>query len=71
MRRTNAVQRPVNALRARSGARLHAIEAVPYFFLDVGSWGLARVLLNCSWFAAGFLVVGLVLIGLDRVKPRT
>ena len=45
--------------------------AVPYFFLDVGSWGLARVLLNCSWFAAGFLVVGLVLIGLDRVKPRT
>lgn len=43
----------------------------PYFFLDVQRWGMARVLVNCGWIAAGFLALGLLLIALDHLKPRT
>ena len=44
---------------------------VPYFFLDVAEWGLPRVLINCAWITAAFLVAGTALMALDRVKPRT
>ena len=44
---------------------------VPYFFIDVAEWGLPRVLINCAWITAAFLVAGTALMALDRLKPRT
>lgn len=48
-----------------------ATSSVPYFFLDIRQWGLGRVLITCGWIGAGFLAMGLLLIALDQLKPRT
>lgn len=47
-----------------------ATGAYPYFFLDVGRWGVERVLVNCAWLGAGFVAAAFGLVGLDRMKPR-
>ena len=39
----------------------------PYPFLSVTQLGYARVLLNMSLLTAAFAVLGLILVGVDRV----
>jgi hypothetical protein len=46
----------------------------PYSFLEVGQLGYERVLLNMGVLMAAFAVLGLILVGIDRllgaVEPR-
>ena len=46
----------------------------PYPFLEVGQLGYERVLLNMGVLMAAFAVLGLILVGIDRllgaVEPR-
>ncbi len=42
----------------------------PYFFLDAGTYGLARIALNCLGFLAAFALAGAGLWALGRVRPR-
>jgi hypothetical protein len=46
----------------------------PYPFLEVGQLGYERVLLNMGVLMAAFAVLGLILVGVDRllgaVEPR-
>ena len=49
-------------------------EFYPYPFLEVGQLGYERVLLNMGVLMAAFAVLGLILVGIDRllgfVEPR-
>lgn len=46
--------------------RGHLLSAYPYWFLNVNMWGYAQVFLNAAGVLVGFVVIGLVVIGLDR-----
>jgi len=42
----------------------------PYFFIDIGALGWGRALLNYGFLLAFFLIVGLVIVTIDRVFGR-
>lgn len=50
--------------------RGNAIGVYPYPFIDVGSLGYARVVINALVILLGFVVISLALIGLDRWQGR-
>ncbi len=43
----------------------------PYSFIDLAELGWGGLLLNVAIYSVGFLVLGLVLVAVDRVLPRT
>lgn len=51
-------------------ARAHGIGFYPYPFVDVASLGYAQVLLNALAMLGGFILVGVLLILLDRWQGR-
>ena len=51
-------------------ARGHGIGFYPYPFVDVASLGYAQVLLNALAMLGGFILVGVLLILLDRWQGR-
>ncbi|WP_231495909.1 Pr6Pr family membrane protein [Cellulomonas sp. HZM] len=44
--------------------------AYPYPFVDVDSIGYGGLLLNVLLYGIGFFVLGLAIVGLDRLLPR-
>ncbi|WP_448106479.1 Pr6Pr family membrane protein [Pseudomonas azerbaijanoccidentalis] len=50
--------------------RGHLLSAYPYWFLNVNMWGYAQVLINAARMLVGFVVIGLVVIGLDRWRAK-
>jgi hypothetical protein len=50
--------------------RGHLLSAYPYWFLSVNMWGYAQVFINAAGVLVGFVVIGLVVIGLDRWRAR-
>ncbi len=50
--------------------RGHVLAAYPYPFIDVDKLGYPQVFVNAGGLLAGFVVVGLVVIGLDRWLGR-
>ena len=50
--------------------RGHLLGAYPYPFIDVGTLGYGRVMFNALGILLGFVLVSLVLIGLDRGCAR-
>jgi hypothetical protein len=47
-----------------------AVHEYPYPFLDVGALGMDRVLINILALGGGFLALGTLLIGIDKMLPR-
>ncbi len=58
----------VRAQLMPSGTGIHS--RYPYFFMDVDQFGLLTVALNLSAIAAGFVIVGMLVIILDRKLVR-
>ncbi|MFJ7282821.1 Pr6Pr family membrane protein [Pseudomonas sp. NPDC099000] len=54
---------------AYSLLRGHELAVYPYPFIDVGTLGYPQVFLNAAGLLVGFVLVALVLIGLDRWRP--
>ncbi|WP_338584942.1 Pr6Pr family membrane protein [Pseudomonas sp. MAG733B] len=50
--------------------RGHLLSAYPYWFLSVNMWGYAQVFINAAGVLVGFVVIGLLMIGLDRWRAR-
>lgn len=38
----------------------------PYFFMDIDQFGLSTVALNLSAIAAGFVIIGMLVVGIDK-----
>ena len=55
---------------AASLARGALFHVYPYPFIDVGALGYQRVLGNVVLLFAGFLVLGLIYVAIDRAMPR-
>ncbi|MVV52132.1 hypothetical protein EJA72_28415 [Pseudomonas sp. PB120] len=51
--------------------RGHLLAVYPYPFIDVDRLGYPQVFLNAGGLLAGFVVIALLLIGLDRWRART
>ena len=51
--------------------RGHLLGAYPYPFIDVEKLGYAQVFVNACGILAGFVLVALVVVGLDRWRGRT
>jgi hypothetical protein len=43
----------------------------PYYFINAGTLGYPRVLLNALWLGAGFIAIGLMVVVLDRLMGKT
>lgn len=50
--------------------RGHLLSAYPYPFIDVGTLGYPQVFINAGGILAGFVVIALVIVGLDRYRRR-
>jgi hypothetical protein len=50
--------------------RGHLLSAYPYWFLSVNMLGYTQVFINAAGVLVGFVVIGLVVIGLDRWRAR-
>jgi hypothetical protein len=55
---------------AYSLLRGHLLAAYPYPFIDVDKLGYPQVFINAGGLLAGFVLISLVLIGLDRWRAR-
>ena len=51
-------------------AELLATPDYPYGFIDLGELGWGGLLTNIAMYSVGFLVLGLVLVAVDRAMPR-
>ncbi len=59
-------------LRAQLGGELRGVQSrYPYFFMDIDALGLGPVLLNVLLLAVGFLFIGYVLFGVDKLLGRS
>jgi len=50
--------------------RGHVLAVYPYPFIDVEKLGYPQVFINAGGLLAGFVLISLVLIGLDRWRAR-
>ncbi|WP_160106720.1 Pr6Pr family membrane protein [Pseudomonas izuensis] len=50
--------------------RGHLLAAYPYPFIDVGKLGYPQVFVNAVGLLAGFVLIALVVVGLDRQRSR-
>ncbi|MGY2188098.1 hypothetical protein D3C87_1082900 [compost metagenome] len=50
--------------------RGHLLSAYPYWFLNVNLLGYSQVFINAAGVLVGFVVIGLVVIGLDRWRAK-
>jgi len=58
-------------IRAQLGGELRGVKShYPYFFMDVDALGIGPVLLNVLLLAVGFLFIGYVLFGVDKLLGR-
>lgn len=59
-------------IRAHLGGPLQGVKSrYPYFFIDIDVLGVGAVLRNALLLALGFLVIGHVLFGVDRLLGRS
>lgn len=55
---------------AYSMLRGHLLATYPYPFIDVGKLGYPQVFVNAAGLLAGFVLIGLIVVGLDRHRSR-
>ncbi|RKS23418.1 hypothetical protein BJ917_2474 [Pseudomonas sp. WPR_5_2] len=55
---------------AYSMLRGHLLATYPYPFIDVGKLGYPQVFVNAAGLLAGFVLIGLIAVGLDRHRSR-
>lgn len=59
-------------IRAQLGGELRGMKSrYPYFFIDIDALGLGPVLLNVLLLSIGFLFLGYVLFGVDKLLGRS